>query len=41
MKDLTKQQANILQIIKKAIATHGYPPTVREIGKEAGLSSFN
>lgn len=39
MKDLTKQQANILQIIKKAIATHGYPPTVREIGKEAGLSS--
>lgn len=39
MKDLTKQQTNILQIIKKSIASHGYPPTVREIGKEAGLSS--
>ena len=39
MENLTRQQENILQIIKKAIAKHGYPPTVREIGKIAGLSS--
>ncbi len=39
MESLTKQQERILQIIKKSIATHGYPPTVREIGKDAGLSS--
>ena len=39
MEKLTRQQKNILQIIKKSIAKHGYPPTVREIGRDAGLSS--
>lgn len=39
METLTKQQEKILQIIKKAIAKNGYPPTVREIGSDAGLSS--
>ena len=39
MEKLTTKQRNILQIIKKSIAKHGYPPTVREIGRDAGLSS--
>ncbi len=39
MEKLTRQQKNVLQIIKKSIAKHGYPPTVREIGRAAGLSS--
>ena len=39
MKKLTESQRNILQIIKKLIAKNGYPPTVREIGKEAHRSS--
>ena len=36
---LTDRQYDILQIIKKLIAKNGYPPTVREIGDEAKLSS--
>lgn len=36
---LTDRQYDILQIIKKLIAKNGYPPTVREIGDEAHLSS--
>ena len=36
---LTGKQAVILDILKKLIAKNGYPPTVREIGKEAKLSS--
>ena len=39
MEKLTDKQKNILQVIKKLIAKNGYPPTVREIGKEANLSS--
>ncbi len=39
MEKLTLKQQFILQIIKKSIAKNGYPPTVREIGKEANLSS--
>ena len=39
MKDLTKRQASILQIVKKLIAKRGYPPTVREIGEQANLNS--
>lgn len=39
MENLTKQQTNILQIIKKLIAKRGYPPTVREIGEQANLNS--
>lgn len=38
-KDLTKRQAEVLNYIKKYIATHGYPPATREIGAELGLSS--
>lgn len=39
MEKLTDRQYDILQIIKKLIAKNGYPPTVREIGDEAKLSS--
>lgn len=38
-KDLTKRQAEVLNYVKKYIATHGYPPATREIGAELGLSS--
>ena len=39
MEKLTGKQSFILDILKKMIAKNGYPPTVREIGKEAHLSS--
>jgi len=39
MEKLTDKQSVILQILKKLIAKNGYPPTVREIGEEAKLSS--
>lgn len=34
-----KRWKQILQSIYDAIEDHGYPPTVREIGKSVGLSS--
>ncbi len=39
MEKLTNRQTDILQVIKKFIADHGYPPTVREIGKSLNLRS--
>ncbi len=39
MEELTKRQNEILTYIKEFIVTHGYPPTVREIGKAVGVSS--
>ncbi len=39
MEKLTDKQNVILQILKKLIAKNGYPPTVREIGEAAHLSS--
>ncbi len=39
MEKLTARQEYILQIIKKLVATNGYPPTVREIGEKANLHS--
>ena len=38
-KDLTKRQREIVDFIKKYTAKHGYPPTVRDIGKAVGLAS--
>ena len=39
MEKLTGRQSFILQVLKKLIAENGYPPTVREIGEKAHLSS--
>ena len=39
MEKLTDRQNYILQVLKKLIAKKGYPPTVREIGEAAHLSS--
>lgn len=39
LKTLTEKQNNVLDFIKKFTATHGYPPSIREIGKALGLSS--
>ena len=37
--DLTKRQQEIFDYIKTYSAGHGYPPTVRDIGKAVGLTS--
>lgn len=39
MENLTKRQEEILSYVKEYIVSHGYPPTVREIGKDLGVSS--
>ena len=39
MEKLTKRQSDILKALNKFIATHGYPPTVREIGAMLNLNS--
>ena len=36
---LTPRQTKILRAIKEAMETNGYPPSMREIGEAAGLSS--
>jgi repressor LexA len=37
--DLTKRQQEILDFIEEYGSQHGYPPTVRDIGKAVGLAS--
>jgi repressor LexA len=37
--NLTKRQQEIFDYIKRYSAKHGYPPTVRDIGKAIGLTS--
>ncbi len=37
--NLTKRQQEIFDFIKRYSARHGYPPTVRDIGKAIGLTS--
>ena len=39
MEKLTKRQEDTLRFIKTYMVSHGFPPTVREIAKELGLSS--
>ena len=39
LKDLTKRQREIFDYISRYLASHVYPPTVREIGKAVGLHS--
>src|SRR5213082_1751555 len=37
--NLTKRQREVFDFIKRYSAEHGYPPTVRDIGKAIGLTS--
>jgi repressor LexA len=37
--DLTKRQREIFEFVRRYARKHGYPPTVREIGKAVGLHS--
>ena len=39
MEKLTKRQADVLNYVKNFIVSHGYPPTVREIGRALDISS--
>ncbi|HEY6533514.1 MAG TPA: transcriptional repressor LexA [Acidimicrobiales bacterium] len=39
MSTLTARQQQILEIIDQHVSEHGYPPSVREIGKAIGLTS--
>ena len=39
MEKLTERQKDVLNYIKSYIVSHGYPPTVREIGKALDISS--
>jgi repressor LexA len=39
MGELSDRQAAILEFVSRHCATHGYPPTVREIGLAVGLAS--
>ena len=37
--NLTKRQQEIFDFVKRHVHEHGYPPTVRDIGKAIGLTS--
>jgi repressor LexA len=37
--NLTKRQQEIFEYVKQYVSDHGYPPTVRDIGKAIGLTS--
>ncbi|MEK4578271.1 helix-turn-helix domain-containing protein [Bacillus sp. FSL R12-0074] len=39
MKPLTPRQAQVLTFMQQKVIENGYPPTVREIGEEIGVSS--
>ena len=39
MEKLTRRQTDVLNYVKTYIVSHGYPPTVREIGKALDISS--
>lgn len=38
---LTPKQQQILEVVQQAVATRGYPPSMREIGDAVGLSSLS
>jgi repressor LexA len=40
-KSLSDKQIAILETIQRAVSTHGYPPSMREIGDAVGLSSLS
>ena len=37
--DLDKRTRAVYEAVREAIATHGYPPSLREIGEQVGLTS--
>jgi len=37
---LTSRQQAVVQCIQRFIQTQGYPPTIREIGRELGIRSL-
>lgn len=39
MKRITGRQAQVLRFVAQYIASHGYPPTIREIGDHFGWTS--
>lgn len=39
MENLTNRQKDVLDFVKSYIVSHGYPPTVREIGSALGINS--
>ncbi len=39
MENLTNRQKDVLDYVKSYIVSHGYPPTVREIGSALGINS--
>ena len=39
MEKLTRRQDDVLKYIKEFMVSHGYPPTIREIGSALGISS--
>lgn len=41
MSSLTERQQQVLDFIRAHIARHGYPPTLREIGKHMAIRSTN
>ncbi len=41
MRALTIRQQEVLEFIRDQIKVHGYPPTLREIGKHFGIRSTN
>ncbi len=41
MKDLTKKQARVLEVIRKKIHGNGFPPTLEELREELGMGSIN
>ncbi|MCS6799798.1 MAG: transcriptional repressor LexA [Myxococcota bacterium] len=41
MRGLTPRQRVVLEIIRHHVEVHGYPPTLREIGRQLGIRSTN
>lgn len=39
-KSLTERQQRVIDAIQSWIKNHGYPPTIRELGKELGIKSL-
>src|SRR5438477_9693489 len=39
--ELTERQQRVLGFIESQIRKHGYPPTIREIGRHLGIKSTN